>query len=135
MCPKWNQKFKSKRIQHDYRNKVIETLTKFTSCKCKCRSDGQKCNSDQWWNNNKCWCECKKRHACKKDYACILLHVVANMENYLETIIDNSLIMCDEIIDAETKLNDKETKVIPTNFNEKSITCKIWIAIFYMHFY
>ena len=47
------------------------------------------------------------------------------MENYLETIIDNSLIMCDEIIDAETKLNDKETKVIPTNFNEKSITCKI----------
>ena len=85
----------------------------------------KKCNSDQWWNNNKCWCEFKKRHACKKDCACILLHVVVNMENYLETITDNSLIMCDEIIDAETELNDKETKVIPTNFNKKSITCKI----------
>ena len=45
--------------------------------------------------------------------------------NYLETIIDNSLIMCDEVIDPETELNDKETKVIPTNFNKKSITCKI----------
>ena len=28
----------------------------------------KKCNLDQWWNKNKCRCECKKRHACKKDY-------------------------------------------------------------------
>ena len=32
--------------------------------------------------------------------------------------------MCDEIIDTEAKLNDKETKAIPTNFNEKNITCR-----------
>ena len=31
-----------------------KTLTKHVSCKCKCRFDGRKCNSDQWWNNNKC---------------------------------------------------------------------------------
>ena len=31
----------------------------------------------------------------------------------------------DEIIDAEAKSNDQETKTIPTNFNEKNITCKI----------
>ena len=24
------------------------------SCKCKCRFDGGKCNSDQWWINDKC---------------------------------------------------------------------------------
>ena len=30
-----------------------------------------------------------------------------------------------EIIDAEAKSNDEETKTIPTNFNEKNITCKI----------
>ena len=32
----------------------LETLTKHISCECKCRFDGRKCNSDQWWNNNKC---------------------------------------------------------------------------------
>ena len=36
---------------------------------------------------------------------------------YLASIIDNSVITCDEITDAETK-------TIPTNFNEKNITCK-----------
>ena len=28
---------------------------------------GKKCNSNQWWNNDKCRCECKKRHVCEKD--------------------------------------------------------------------
>ena len=37
--------------------------------------------------------------------------------------MDDSLITCDEIIhgDAESKSNDKETRTIPTNFNEKKI--------------
>ena len=30
------------------------TLTKCISCECKCRFDARKCNSDQWWNNDKC---------------------------------------------------------------------------------
>ena len=30
---------------------------------------GEKCNSNQWWNNNKCRCEFKK-HICEKDYVC-----------------------------------------------------------------
>ena len=38
--------------------------------------------------------------------------------------MDDSAITCDEIIDAETKLNDEETKTFPTNFNEKNITYK-----------
>ena len=29
------------------------TLTKPISCKCRCRFDGRKSNSDQWWNNEK----------------------------------------------------------------------------------
>ena len=28
-------------------------------CECKCRFNGKKCNSDKWWDNNKCLCECK----------------------------------------------------------------------------
>ena len=31
-----------------------KTLTKHISCKCKCRFDGEKCNSGQWWNKDKC---------------------------------------------------------------------------------
>ena len=44
---------------------------------------------------------------------------------YLASIMGDSAVMCDEIIDAETKVNNEETKTIPTNFNEKNITCKI----------
>ena len=58
-----------------------KVLTKHISCECKCRFDGRKCNSDQWWNNDKCRCECKKRHLCEKDCFGILLHVIVKMEN------------------------------------------------------
>ena len=49
-----------------------KTLTKDISCECKCKFDGRICNSDQWWNNDKYWCGCKKRHVCKKDIIIIL---------------------------------------------------------------
>ena len=38
----------------------LEILTKHISCECKCKFDGRKCNSDQWENNNKYLCDCKK---------------------------------------------------------------------------
>ena len=50
------------------RIKASKTLTKVISCKCKCRFDGKNCSPAQWWNNDKCQCECKKCHVCKKDY-------------------------------------------------------------------
>ena len=31
-----------------------KTLTKHTSCECKSKFDGRNCNSDRWWNNDKC---------------------------------------------------------------------------------
>ena len=31
-----------------------KTLAKHISCEYKCKFDGPKCNSNQWWNNNKC---------------------------------------------------------------------------------
>ena len=33
-----------------------KTLTKDISCKCTCKLYGRKCNSNQWWKNNKCRC-------------------------------------------------------------------------------
>ena len=100
------------------------TLTKHKSYECRCRFDGKKllqinvgikinvdvsvktsvCEKDYIWNLSTCSCENGK---------------------YLASIMDDSAIMCDEIIDAEAKSNDEETKTIPTNFNEKNISCKI----------
>ena len=45
-----------------------KTLAKHISCKCEFRFNGRKCNSDQWWNNDNCQCESKKRHVCEQDY-------------------------------------------------------------------
>ena len=45
-----------------------KTLTKYVSLECKCKFDGRKCNLDQWWNNDECRCECKKRQVCEKYY-------------------------------------------------------------------
>ena len=97
-----------------------KTLKKHASCECKCRFDGRKCNSDQWSNNDKCQCECKKRHVCGKDY--VWNPAACNCKNgkYLASIMDDSAIMCDEVI---VSYNEGK-KTIPTNPNEKKATCK-----------
>ena len=82
------------------------------SYKCKCKSDGRKFNSNQWWNSDKCRCECQKHHICEKDYIWNPATCSCENEKYLASIIDDSVITCDEIIE--------ETKTIPTNFNEKN---------------
>ena len=72
-------------------------LIKDIWCKCKCKSDGKKCNSNQKWNNDKCWWECKKHHMCEKAY--IWNSFACSWENgkYLGSIIDSSVITCDEM--------------------------------------
>ena len=82
-----------------------KTLTKHLSCGYKGRFHGKKCNSNYWWNNNKCRCDCKKVHVCEKD---IWNPATWNCENgkYLASIMDKTV--CDEIIDVKE-----------TNFNEK----------------
>ena len=42
-----------------------KTLAKHISCECKCKFDGTKCNSNQWWNNDKYRFECKNYHICE----------------------------------------------------------------------
>ena len=66
------------------------TLTKDISCECKCKFDRKKCNSDQWWNNDKCQCEYKKHHTCEKNY--VWNPATCNCENgkYLASIMDDS---------------------------------------------
>ena len=43
-----------------------KTVKKHISCERKCKFDGTKCTSNQWRNNEKCWCECKKFHVSEK---------------------------------------------------------------------
>ena len=80
-----------------------KTLTKHISCECKCKFDRTKCKSNQWWNNDKCLCECKKVHVCEKDY--VRNPATCNFENgkYLASIMDVPVIICDEIIYSEEK--------------------------------
>ena len=82
------------------------------------------CTSDQKWNVNKCRCECKKHHTCEKDYIWNPDTCSCKNGKYLASIIDNSVIRCDEIIDAEAKSCEEETKTIATNSNEKNAICK-----------
>ena len=97
-------------------------LSRDLSCKCKCRFDGKECNSDQWCNNDKCLCACKRYHAYEKDYTWNPATCSCQNGKYLASILNEWAIACDEVIDVQAKSNGKETKPFPTNFNEKSIT-------------
>ena len=77
-----------------------KTLIKHISCKCKCKFDGTKYKSHQWWNNGKCRCECEKRMYIKKIMFGIILHVIVKIEKHLGSIMDNSAIICDEVIES-----------------------------------
>ena len=93
-----------------------KTLTKHISCECRCKFDEKR-----WWNNDRSRCECKKHNVCEKDY--VWNPAKCNCENgkYLASIIDDPTIICNEVI----KSYDEEVKTIPTNFNEKKVTCKM----------
>ena len=94
------------------RIKKSKILAKHISCECKHKFDGRKCNSNQWWNINKCQCECRKYHISEKIMFGIL-HATCSCENgkYLASIMDNSARICDE----DTESYDEEIKTILTN--------------------
>ena len=87
-----------------------KTLTKNISCECKCKFDGRKCNSVQLWNNDKSRCECKKIHVYEKDYVWNPSKCICENQKYLASIIDNSTIICDEVM----KSYGEEIKTNPT---------------------
>ena len=60
-----------------------------------------------------------KKHICEKKYIWNPATCSCKNGKYLASIMDDSAITCDEIIDMKAKLNDKETKTVQTNFNEK----------------
>ena len=82
-------------------------LTKHISCKCICKFDGRKCNSNQKQNNDKCRYNCKnpkEYNRSKKNY--IWNATLCSFENaeYSASTIDDLVITCDEILDGSTKV-------------------------------
>ena len=71
-------------------------------------------------------CECKK-HIYEKEYIWNPAAYSCENRKYLASIIDDSVITRDEIIE--------ETKTVPTNFNEKKWPVKHKISIFCLYFY
>ena len=87
----------------------LKELTKHISCKCKCKFDSRKCNSNPKQNSHKCRCESKINNICEKGYFWNPATCSCENGKYLTSITDYSVITCDEIIE--------ETKTISINFN------------------
>ena len=71
MCSKQNKKCKFCKYFSNTITGINEskTLTKHILCKWTCKFNSKKCNSNEKWNNDKCWCECKnpeEDHLCKE---------------------------------------------------------------------
>ena len=58
----------------------------------------------------------------------ILLYVIVRMEHISQVLW---IIICDEVI----KSYDEKIKTVPTNFNEKYVTCKTHFFKFYLHIF
>ena len=78
--------------------------------------DDRKCNSDQWWSNNKYECEYKKHNTCEKDY--IWNPATCSYKNGkdLVNVMNDSVITYDGTIEPY----NKKAKPVPTIFNKKS---------------
>ena len=66
-----------------------------------------------------------RENMCMKKYFWYPSTCACENGKYLENIIDDTVVTCNEIIES--------TKTVPTNFNKKETTCKI--SIFYSPFY
>ena len=66
-----------------------KTLEKHISCECKCKFNRTKCNSNEWWNNNKYWCECVKHYTCEQDYVWKPSACICKDRKYLASIIND----------------------------------------------
>ena len=65
------------------------------------------------------WLQISKKTCVQNDYIWNPSTCTCEGGKYLESIIDDSVIMCDEIIDA---VPSEPTKTMPINFNDKKIT-------------
>ena len=83
---------------------------------------GWKYNSNQKWNNDKCWCKCKKKkenNVHEKGH--IWKPATCTCENgkNLGSIIDDLVNICDEIINTANSASTNVMCTVSTNFHTK----------------
>ena len=88
-------------------------MTKRISCKCKCKFDHTKCNSNQKSKYDKFLFESKTpmKHMCEKDYVWNVSIRPCENGKYLENNIGDSAVVCDEIREVTKSIS---TKTVPT---------------------
>ena len=90
-------------------------MVKHVSYDCKCKFNSTTCNSNQKWNNDKCLYECKKYLTCKKDYSWNPSACVCEKSKYLKRIVDDSVIVCDYILNVTDSVSINVTNAISRN--------------------
>ena len=98
----------------------VKAPVKHTSCDCKCKFNSTACNSNQKWNNDNAnasvKCECIVR--AQK----FIVGVLAYNSRYLKSIIDGSVMMCDDIINVANSVSTNGTYTLSTNVTNTVIT-------------
>ena len=77
-----------------------KTLVKHISCVFKCKFSSSTWHSNEKWNNDKCQSKCKKYRTHKKDLSWNTSACIYENSRYLKSIVDNSVIVCDEIMNV-----------------------------------
>ena len=87
------------------------------------------CNSNQKWNDETCQCECENYRMWKKDYSWNHSTCVCENDKYLKSIVDDSKIVCDEIIYVmyivSTNVANTISANVSTNSDNKNVRYKI----------
>ena len=84
-------------------------MIKHISCDCKCKISRTTHNSNQKWNNDKYQCECKQYYSWNPS-TCI-----CENSRYLKSIVDDSVIVHDEVINVTDIASTNVTNTLPSN--------------------
>ena len=106
------------------RRNEAKTLVRDVSCGFKCKSNSSACNSNQKWNNEKCQREYKKYWTCKKGYSWNPSACIFENRKYLKGLVDTSVIVCDDIINATDSVSTNVANTVPTNMKNSMSTCQ-----------
>ena len=90
-------------------------MAKHISCDCKCKFKSTTCDSNQKWNKETCQCQCKNYLKCKKDFSWNPSTSISENDKYLKSILDTSVITCNEILYVMDIVSTKMTNTIATN--------------------
>ena len=104
------------------RTNVAKTLVNHISCDWKCKLHSKTCISNQKWNIKSRQCECKIYRTCKKDYRLNPRRCICENGKYLKNIVDASVIVYEEIINATDCASTNVTNTIPTNMTNTTST-------------